>query len=74
MTKKKGSQKKTTMEEVLKNPSYRGYHVIVVEGKSYKAKTGEKAAEILKKVREKYPTKTPAVTYIPDERTLILWL
>lgn len=65
--------KRVTMEAVLENPSYRGYHVVVVDGKVYKAKTGEQAARILKKVRKKYPNKTPAITYIPDEDSLILW-
>jgi len=62
------------MQEVLNNPVYRGYHVIVVAGKVFRTKTGERAAEILKDVRQKYPKKTPAVTYIPDVDTLIGFL
>lgn len=71
--KKISPHKKVTMESVLKSPIYRGYHVVVVAGKVFKAKTGERAAEILKKVRQKYPKEIPAVTYIPDADTLILW-
>lgn len=62
------------MEKVLKSPAYRGYHVVVIAGKVFKAKTGERATEILKSVRRKYPKHIPAVTYIPDADTLILWL
>lgn len=70
---KKNSPKKITMEQVLNDPHYRGYHVIVVSGKVFKAKTGEGASKILDDVRKKYPNKIPAVTYIPDADSLILW-
>ncbi len=59
------------MEKVLSNPAYKGYHVVVVAGKAFKAKTGERAAEILKNVREKYPQETPAITYLPKEDTFL---
>lgn len=61
------------MEVVLNNPHYRGYHVIVVAGKVFKARTGEGASKILEGVRQKYPKDIPAVTYIPDADSLILW-
>lgn len=66
-------KKKITMEKVFKDSAYRGYHVVVVAGKVYKAKTGERAAKILREVRQKYPKEIPAVTYIPDADALILW-
>jgi hypothetical protein len=66
-------QKKVTMEMVLSNPRYRGYHVIVAAGKLFKAKTGEKASQILESIRKKYPKEIPEITYIPDADTLILW-
>lgn len=66
--------KKITMEMVLDNPRYRGFHVIVVAGKVFKAKTGERASKILEEVRQKYPKEIPAITYIPDADSLILWL
>ena len=59
---------------VLNNPRYRGYHVVVVAGKVFKARTGERASQILEDVRKKYPKKIPAITYIPDADSLILWL
>lgn len=62
------------MEMVLNDSSYRGFHVIVVGGKVFKARTGEKASQILAEVRKKYPEEIPAITYIPDADTLILWL
>lgn len=61
------------METVMSNPRYRGYHVVVVAGKVFKAKTGEGASKILDEVRQKYPKEIPAITYIPDADTLILW-
>jgi hypothetical protein len=52
---KRGRTKKITMEMVLNNPSYRGFHVIVVGGKVFKARTGEEASKILEEVRRRYP-------------------
>lgn len=64
----------TTMPEIFKNPRYRGKHIILAAGKIYTAKTGDGAAEILKKIRRKYPNVTPEVAYLPKSRTLILWM
>jgi len=61
------------MNKIFNNPRFRGKHVIVVAGKIFTAKTGEKASQILKEVRRKYPGKTPAITYIPKADALILW-
>ena len=69
---KRNNEKKIVMETVLNDPRYRGYHVVVVDGKVFKAKTGKTASRILEKVRQQYPRKTPAVTYIPNADTLIL--
>lgn len=66
--------RKITMEMVLNDPVYRGYHVIVVAGKVLKAKTGERASQLLAEAQKKYPKEIPAVTYIPDADTLILWM
>lgn len=66
--------KKITMSQIFKNPHYRGKHVILAAGKIYTAKTGDGAAEILKKIREKYPNVTPEVAYLPKARSMILWL
>lgn len=60
------------MDKVMNNPAYRGYHVIVVAGKVFKAKTGERAGQILKEVQEKYPHQIPAITYLPDVESLTL--
>jgi hypothetical protein len=62
-----------TMNKVLNDPKYRGYHVVVVAGKVFKAKTGERASQLLSEARKKYPKEIPAITYIPDADTLILW-
>lgn len=65
--------RKITMETVLNDPRYRGFHVIVVAGKVFKAKTGERASKILEEIHRKYPREIPAITYIPDADSLILW-
>lgn len=64
--------KKITMMDVFKNPRYRGKHVILVGGKIFTANTGEGASEILQKAREKYPSETPEIAYIPAARFLIV--
>lgn len=65
---------KLTMANIMSNPAYRGNHVIFVAGKVFTAKTGKEANKILDMVEKKYPTKIPAITYLPKEDTLILWL
>lgn len=70
---KQDTTKKVTMEQVMDDPRNRGYHVIVIAGKLYRARTGEGASKILDEVRKKYPNDIPAITYIPDADTLILW-
>lgn len=62
------------MPAAMSDPKNRGYHVIVVGAKVFRAKTGEGAAKILQDIRHKYPKKTPAITYIPDADSLILWI
>lgn len=65
---------KASMTDVFKNPRYRGKHVILAAGKIFTAKTGERASQILSKIRQKYPQETPEITYIPEAGALILWL
>jgi len=67
-------QKKISMMNIFKNPSYRGKHVILAAGKIFTAKTGEGAARILKKLEEKYPKVIPEVAYLPKAHSLILWM
>lgn len=68
---KKDKIKKISMEIVMDDPQYRGYHVVVVAGKVFKAKTGEKASKILEEIHKRYPKEIPEITYIPDADTLI---
>lgn len=60
------------MEDILSNPRYRGKHLIVAAGRLYTAKTGEGAAEILKKLEKSKPDVTPEVAFLPKARSLIL--
>ena len=64
--------KKVSMSDVFNNPRYRGKHVVLAAGKIYSAKTGEGAAKILRKVRQKFPKVTPEVAYLPKAHSLIL--
>lgn len=66
--------KKILMTDVFKNPKFRGKHVILAAGKVYTAKTGEGAAEILRKIRKLQPGVTPEVAYLPKAHSLILWM
>ncbi|MBI3290550.1 hypothetical protein HYZ78_04095 [Candidatus Microgenomates bacterium] len=68
------TKKKISMMDIFKNPRYRGKHVILAAGKIYTAKTGEGAAAILKKVREKDPKIRPEIAYLPKAHSLILWM
>lgn len=70
---KKG-QPNFTMIHVMSNPKYKGKHVVVIGGKIFTAKTGNEANKLLDKLEKQYPHETPAITYIPKEDTLILWL
>ena len=57
-----------SMTDIFKNPRYRGKHVILAAGKIYTAKTGEGAAEILKKLEKTHPRIIPEVAYLPKAR------
>jgi len=61
------------MERVLSDPQYKGKHVVVIAGQIFTAHTGDGAGNILERVRQEHPRATPAVTYIPDADTLILF-
>lgn len=65
---------KISMMDVFNNPYYRGKHVVLAAGKIYTAKTGEGAAEILRKLEKTHPKITPEVAYLPKARSLILWM
>lgn len=67
-------KKKITMMDIFGNPRYRGKHVILIGGKIFTAKTGEGAAEILKKAEKDYPKEIPEVAYLPKAKSLILWM
>ena len=62
------------MVSIMSNPKYKGKHIIVIKGKVFTAKTGREANLLLDKLEKQYPNETPAITYIPKEDTLILWL
>lgn len=65
---------KISMYDIFKNPRYKGKHVILAAGKLYTARTGEGAAEILKKLERTHPSIIPEVAYLPKAHSLILWM
>ncbi len=67
-------KKAITMMNIFKNSRYRGKHVILAAGRVYTAKTGDGAAEILKKIRKDHPNITPEVAYLSNAHSLILWM
>lgn len=72
--KKLASRQDQVMVKIFRNPQYKGKHVIVIADKIFTAPTGEAAILILKRVRRENPKAIPAITYIPDADSLILWL
>lgn len=70
----KKNDAKLTMVNILGNPRYKGKHIVVVRNKVFASKTGRQASKVLDRLEKKYPRETPAITYIPKEDTLILWL
>ena len=70
----KKEARKLTMVSIMSNPKYKGKHVIVIAGKVFTAKTGERADKLLDNLEKKYPKEIPAITYIPKADALILWL
>lgn len=62
------------MIQIMSNPKYRGKHIVVVAGEVFAAKTSREANKILDKLEKKYPSEIPAITYVPEADTLVLWL
>lgn len=64
----KKNKSKVLMTDIFKNPRYRGKHVILAAGKIFTAKTGEGAAEILKKLEKKHPRIIPGNCLSPESQ------
>ncbi len=62
-----------TPKQFVKDQLNQGKHVILAAGRVYTAKTGEGAAEILRKLEKTNPNVIPEVAYLPKARSLILW-
>lgn len=65
---------KITMVNIMSDPKYKGKHIVVIDDKIFTATSGKEANKILDKLEKRYPKETPAITYIPKEDTLILWI
>ncbi len=65
-------KKQITVHDIFGNPRYRGKHIIIAAGKVYTAKTGEGAAEILRKLEKTKPDVVPEIAYLPKGRSLIV--
>lgn len=63
----------TFIGKIYRNPKYSGKHIIIMDDKVYATKTGQAKSDLLKKLLKKHPKKTPTITYIPKEDTLILF-
>ena len=57
----------------LSHPKYRGQHLVIVKGKIFASRTGQKAAKVFKEVIKKYPNEKPTITYVPKGDMLILF-
>lgn len=67
-------KQKNLITKIYKDPNFAGKHVIIIDDKVFSRKTGEARARLLKRLVKKYPDKTPLITYIPGNETLILLL
>lgn len=63
---------KSQMEQVFKDPKYRGKHVAISGGKIYTSSTGSRMAKILDRLYKKHPRHVPHISYVPKPRIVIL--
>ncbi len=62
------------LRKVLRTPSYRGRHVILVHGKIYSASSRAEMRRLFDKAAKEFPGETPLLAYIPRADALVLVL
>ena len=60
------------LRRVLRVPSFRGKHVILVHGKVYAATSSEEVRRLFDKARRDFPDETPTMAYVPRADALVL--
>jgi len=62
------------LRRVLRSPSYRGKHVILVHGKVYAATSSAEVRRLFDTVVRDFPDETPTLAYVPRGDALVLVL
>jgi hypothetical protein len=57
---------------VLRTPSYRGKHVILVHGRLYSASSRAEMKRLFDKAVREFPGETPLLAYVPRADALVL--
>ncbi len=70
--KKKPYKRPTSIDEARDNFRYRGKIVIEAGGRIFSTRSGERAQELLKKVKKKYPEDVPTLTYLPKKDEVVI--
>jgi hypothetical protein len=60
------------LKRVLRSPSYRGKHVILVHGKVYAAASANHLQKLYDRAVKEYPGETPTLAYVPRADALVL--
>jgi hypothetical protein len=62
------------LKRVLRSPSYRGKHVLLVHGKVYAAASSNHLQRLYDRAVKEFPGETPTLAYVPRADALVLVL
>ena len=62
------------LRKVLRTPSYRGKHVILVHGRVYSASSRAEMSRLFDRAVREFPDETPLLAYVPRVDALVLML
>ena len=62
------------LRKVLRTPSYRGKHVILVHGRIYSASSRAEMRRVFDQAIREFPGETPLLAYVPRADALVLVL
>lgn len=61
------------LENLMSNVErYKGKHVVAVEDEIIAVSDEKELKRVLEEVERKYPSKTPLITFVPEEEVMIL--
>jgi hypothetical protein len=62
----------TLLRRVLASPTYRGKHVVLLDGKVYAARSARELTRLFDRLVKKHPVETPTLAYVSAAQTLVL--